>query len=35
VLTAALGFIPTELTKKDKYLLLAGNEQILPTKRNN
>jgi glycerol-3-phosphate acyltransferase len=34
VLADALGFTPTALTRKDKYLLLAGNEGNVPTKRN-
>ncbi|KAM0847721.1 hypothetical protein ACQ4PT_054826 [Festuca glaucescens] len=33
VLAGALGFTPTALTRKDKYLLLAGNEGVVATKR--
>ncbi|KAM0883138.1 hypothetical protein ACQ4PT_031826 [Festuca glaucescens] len=32
VLAGALGFTPTALTRKDKYLLLAGNEGVVATK---
>ncbi|XBJ09990.1 hypothetical protein VPH35_014954 [Triticum aestivum] len=32
VLAGALGFTPTALTRKDKYLLLAGNEGVVSTK---
>uniref|UniRef100_A0ACD5URG9 Uncharacterized protein n=1 Tax=Avena sativa TaxID=4498 RepID=A0ACD5URG9_AVESA len=33
MLADALGFTPTALTRKDKYLLLAGNEGTVGTKR--
>lgn len=32
VLAGALGFTPTALTRKDKYLLLVGNEGVVATK---
>ncbi|CAM0956205.1 unnamed protein product [Alopecurus aequalis] len=32
MLAGALGFTPTALTRKDKYLLLAGNEGVVATK---
>ncbi|XBJ17491.1 hypothetical protein VPH35_008884 [Triticum aestivum] len=32
VLAGALGFTPTALARKDKYLLLAGNEGVVSTK---
>ncbi|CAM0904216.1 unnamed protein product [Alopecurus aequalis] len=33
LLADALGFTPTALTRKDKYLLLAGNEGMVATKK--
>ncbi|KAF7002156.1 hypothetical protein CFC21_017674 [Triticum aestivum] len=35
VLADALGFTPTALTRKDKYMLLAGNEGTVATKKSN